>query len=79
MIKRVAFAAANKRGTAGNFSRPLIGREFFIRAEVYMQEQLDRIRVEALAALAAVGGEESLETWRVAHLGEERHDCRTAP
>jgi phenylalanyl-tRNA synthetase alpha chain len=69
VIKRVAVSAANKRGTAGNFSRPLIGREFFIRAEVDMQEQLDQIRVQALAALAQVDDEESLETWRVAHLG----------
>ncbi len=34
-----------------------------------MQEQLERIRAGALAALAQVDGEETLEAWRVAHLG----------
>jgi phenylalanyl-tRNA synthetase alpha chain len=34
-----------------------------------MQDQLDRIQAEALAALAHVNGEENLEAWRVAHLG----------
>jgi phenylalanyl-tRNA synthetase alpha chain len=60
----------NLGGTAGDRSRPYIGRGFYLTLEAGMlEEQLDHIEKEARSALDNVTDADALESWRVEHLG----------